>query len=270
MLKEKQCGIQILTPCTLNCKLCAEFTPIVKKMGRHYTATFEQVAREVDALFEIYDYIENVTVSGGEPILHKQLFEICEYILKYKDKFDDCRIFSNGTLMPEKRIIELIKASNGKLKLVIDHYGDSLSARTWEIKSLCDNNGIDLRINMYCGDEPYCGGWIDVGNLSEHKNDTKVWLQKMVKECHNANWKNLLLFNGQLHRCTNSSFGAYLGFYVPKDDEYIDVLDDSTSLEEKRNKAANFASRPMTSCEYCNGFNPETSARFIPAEQLDE
>jgi organic radical activating enzyme len=238
-------------------------------MGRHYTATYEQIVREVDATFEIYDFIENVTVTGGEPLLHKQLFEICKYILEYRDKFTDLRIFTNGTLIPDMRIIELMK-TDSKLKIVVDHYGDELSVHTWDIKELLEYNGLELRVNIYCGEEPYCGGWIDLGDISQYRNYTNTWLKKQVSECHSANWKNLLVFKGQLHRCSNSSFGSDLGFFVPKEDEFVDLFDNSLSLEIKREKASKLASQPMTSCQYCNGFNRETSARFHPAEQLKE
>jgi len=270
MLTEKQLGIQILTPCTLNCKLCADYTPLYKKMKRHYTATFEQVAREVAATFQIYDYIEDVTVTGGEPMLHEQLYEICEDVLKYQNQFSKLRIFTNGTLMPDQRIVDLIKASNGKLQIVVDHYGDELSVRTWDIKKLLADNGIELRINMYCGEEPYCGGWIDLGDISEYRGYTKAWLKQMVTDCHNANYKNLLVFKGQLHRCSNSSFGSDLGFFSAKDNEFVDLFDTSLTLEQKKDKASKLASEPMTSCKYCSGFSINYSARFHPAEQLKE
>ena len=108
-LKEKQLAIHITTKCTLNCRLCATMMPEFREKGCGAHVPLETLKHETDCLFEIYDYIENLTFSGGEPLWHPNIYDVTEYCLKYREKFGDLRIFSNGTIVPEQRLVDLIK-----------------------------------------------------------------------------------------------------------------------------------------------------------------
>ena len=118
-LKEKQLAFIITTFCTLNCKHCADLIPYFKqkKIAKHIS--LEQVKQEYKAVFQIYDYIEDVTVTGGEPFLYPQLSEAIDACMEFENQFDHVRIFSNGTMVPKRDFIEQLKKYN-KLSLVID------------------------------------------------------------------------------------------------------------------------------------------------------
>ncbi len=53
-----------------------------------------------------------------------------------------------------------------------------------------------------------------------------------------------------------------------KPDEYIDLFSNRQTLEKKQQIAAEFGKRPITACQYCNGFDVERSSRFPAGEQL--
>ncbi len=109
ILKEKQLAFHITTACTLNCKLCVNLMPCFKarKNARHIPV--EQIKREISAVFEIYDFIEDVTISGGEPLIHPDLLKITEYCMSFEKQFNTLRIFTNGTLMVEPTLLEYVK-----------------------------------------------------------------------------------------------------------------------------------------------------------------
>ena len=86
-LKEKQLAFHITTACTLNCKQCVSLVPHFKGKGIVGHISLEQIRQEIAAVFQIYDHIEDVTISGGEPLLHPNLSEIVSYCMSFEKQF---------------------------------------------------------------------------------------------------------------------------------------------------------------------------------------
>jgi hypothetical protein len=267
ILRERQLGIQILNYCTLNCKLCSNYTQEYKRDGIKYISSIDEIIREIDNIFAIYDFIDDITITGGEPLLHKDLDRILLYLMKYKNQYNTSRIFTNGTVIPCKNIINLIKESQGKLQIVIDHYG-KLSTHTEDIKNIFIDYGLTIRINDYSDENPYSGGWVDFGPLSECRAYTDADVLEQFNNCHAAKWKCLMVYKGQLHLCPASLHGKILNHFKPNEDEFIDFFDKSASFEKKRRIAADLGKKVITACQYCNGFDIKNSPRVIPAEQI--
>ena len=147
-LKEKQLAFDITMCCTLNCKHCALMTPRFKQVGLARHTPFDQIKKEYDSVFQIYDFIEDVTISGGEPLTHPNITDIVSYSMKFESQFDHLRIFSNGTIVPPKKLMEQFKCYS-KLSLVVDDYGPKVSTKVADIKKLFESENLPLRINIY-------------------------------------------------------------------------------------------------------------------------
>lgn len=63
---EKFC-LDITSVCNLKCKRCAPYAPYVKS-PKHYS--LELLEKILNRSFEIIDYIERFSITGGEPLLH--------------------------------------------------------------------------------------------------------------------------------------------------------------------------------------------------------
>ena len=260
--------MQILTPCTLNCNLCADYSPLYSKKDAHKIIPVSELKYELKKIFDIYDYIEDFTITGGEPLLHKELTDIVKKALAYKDQFSMCRIFTNGTILPSEALLKVMNEHSQKVQFVVDDYGEACSVHANDIQKMANSRNIAVRINTYSGSHQHCGGWVDYGSLSEYRNYKPEKVKSMVERCHNATWKNLLVFDGKLYLCTQMAFGADLGYFTPKPDEFIDLHDEKLTLEEKKVIADHLGEKPTTACQYCNGFDVENSPRFPAGEQL--
>ncbi len=270
-LRERQLAFHITSACSLDCKLCVNLMPRFKekKLARHIP--LEQIKREISAVFSIYDYIEDVTISGGEPLLHPDVTEVIAFCMSYEKQFHVLRVFTNGTIPPKQRLLEQITEYGGKLQLVVDDYGPDCSTKVEEITALFEENALPLRVNRYWGDNQHCGGWVDYGPLEEYRGYSASQLHALYQTCHLAQYKCIEVFNGKMLNCW-AIFGRELGLMPfegsAPDPQIIDLLDTDVPLDEKRRIAAAYGTTPLWACQYCNGFDVEKSKRYPAGEQV--
>lgn len=67
--------------CNLKCKL------YYSNPKPHWSLS--QLKLYTDKYFEIVDYVEKMTISGGEPLLHPDLGKLVEYLCTYGDRIHE-------------------------------------------------------------------------------------------------------------------------------------------------------------------------------------
>lgn len=252
----------ITTKCTLKCKRCITFTPYQKK---HEHSSKETILREIDKFFELYDYIDHFDIEGGESLLHPDLDIIVKKALTYKHKFKRIHILTNCTVLPSKSLIDICMSSNKRVMFLLDNYGE-LSNKIEELKDILVSSNIPFRIDKYYGDDQYCNGWVDLGNL-KFNNYTDNQLQDIFNNCREAHCQAPYIRNGKVFLCATQ---AAMIEHIPLiKGEYIDLFDDSISIAQKKEIARNFGKLPITTCNYCKGFDVKNGERYPAAEQLD-
>lgn len=244
-------------------------------MSKHIP--LQQIKEEYNVAFQIYDYVEDVTISGGEPLTHPNITDIIDYSMNFESQFDHLRIFSNGTIVPSKKLMEQFKHYN-KLSLVIDDYGSKISTKVADIRKLFENENLPLRIINYSGNAPYAGGWIDFGSFEEFRNYSDAELEVVYKNCHEAQYKCLGVYNGKMVNCSIALMGSEANVFCKDDprisnqikghDNILNILDTSISLQEKREIVSKWGKVPHWQCQFCNGFNYKSSKRIPGGEQI--
>ncbi|MEA4896800.1 MAG: 4Fe-4S cluster-binding domain-containing protein [Eubacteriales bacterium] len=262
----KMVSIFTTTHCTLNCKYCGSAMPKFREAGISYVADPQQVKRCIDELFRVYDYIDHLDFTGGEPLLWNGLAESLAYASQYRRKFGFLRVLTNGTLIPSKDLLSAIGPIRSKFDFFIDNYG-ALSNHVTQIKSILDRYDISYREIVYVGEDQDFGGWIDFGDLS-YRAYSDQELNMIYENCLQAHHMCLTVFDGYLHNCTVAPVGMALG-KIPAEGKNtsIPLLDHSIALEEKRKIAERFGEQVLRACRYCNGFDSRNAPRFPAAEQ---
>jgi MoaA/NifB/PqqE/SkfB family radical SAM enzyme len=103
-------SIELTHKCNLNCKYCVYG-------DRNEEMPFEK-AKEI--IKEAHDLkFKYVSLSGGEPSLHPNFMEICDYIISLKMQLE---IVTNGTNLKHHQIIHLNKFKKMRWALSIDSY----------------------------------------------------------------------------------------------------------------------------------------------------
>lgn len=263
----KRASLLVSLNCNLKCKLCTVGSPYYSGSKFHELSELEN---QIHALFEVVDLVEIFTISGGEPLLYKQLPQLLESLLKYSDRFEKVEIISNGTIVPTQELLDIIKKYGDKFfRFIIDDYGNELSKNATQIISMFNENGIPYRLNDYCSDDLRFGGWVDHGpmtNIVHTKNEAR----ELFAKCAQPQKMNFcfLYVDGCLYPCSVVFRRSKLGQSVDERD-YVNIIDQSLTADEKRRKISDIYNTDcLESCEYCTYAISADAPRFKPAVQL--
>lgn len=250
--------------CNLKCKLCAVHAPYYEQPP-HYS--LELLQSSIDRFFEAVDYVDKFTVNGGEPLIHPQIAQIMEYLLKYIERIGMLEIITNGSIIPSQQLVEVLGKSE-KIDILLDDYGPELSKGVEKTVQIFDEQGIKYRRRKYFGEDAHLGGWVDLRDLTK-KNRTPEETEAIYKKCaYPGPFHCFVLMGGRAYIC-----GVYRkcindGIIPDIKEEYVNFLAEEWDVAQVRNAIRTFYDRPyFSACEYCNGFCMD-SERYMPAEQI--
>lgn len=251
------------TNCSLNCRLCCDFLngPVKRR-----DIPLEDVCQDIDSCFQLFDHVEWLQFVGGEVFIYRDFPKLLNYAQKYRDRFDRLIIESNGTIFPNEEGQKAILDYQGDITLMISDYGELSRARDRFVE-FAEQNQIDYRLKKYYGKDQYFEGWIDNNNPRDLKEPGDV-LEVNAKNCPQYICRNMHCFNGKLHRCSNSCFMQEMGLFPPKDNDFVDLRDNSKSIEEKRDIIREFYTHARRSCRYCKFKYIGILPRHPAAEQI--
>ncbi|TCO76454.1 radical SAM protein [Marinisporobacter balticus] len=266
LFKMHRCGIIITYRCNLRCKLCTAYSPYYE-IPPHFN--FEELKKSIDKYFEIVDYVEKFTISGGEPMVHKELDSIISHTIRYSEKIGFIEIITNGTVVPNEKLIDAIMEKRSKIKFLIDDYGKDLSIKVDEISNIFDELKIQYQVRNHVTEDGHCGGWIDFGDFSQklYTNEEK---EKLFEKCAIPQKMKFCftIKQGEIHPCGPSYRCIELGKIKKIPEEYVDLFED-ISIHEKQQRICKMQNlKSLQACAFCNGMC-EDSLRFRAAEQLE-
>lgn len=228
-----------------------------------------QVADEY-AVFSIVDRVGRLQITGGEPLLHPQLGTLLEMCFHYADRFDEMWFFSNCAVPFRNDVLDVLESHNDQVVVHCSDYGVRPEVSEQNLKQLAAAH-IPHKYLKYYGDSQYCDGWVDNGDFVPHHRTDKE-NERIFSACsHVCRGGSWYVRNGQMHWCGRSIRGAELGKIPLRKEDYLDIFDPATTLEEKRKGLeALMQVHMITACDYCNGdYGTEDAAKRHPAgEQL--
>ncbi len=230
----------ITTICNLRCKQCASLIPYFSN-PKHYDKN--EIIKSVKKLSESVDAIEELFLFGGEPILHPNLLEVCEEIVKYKNilRF---YIISNGKSAPSKELVDIMKRYD--INYIVSDYGE-LSSAIDDIREIANKESVNFTIK----DREFM--WSDIGAPIKYDFKENENMEKF-KKCINNPMACYNVIEGKFHVCSQSAFGTTLGAIPSQQTDYVDLLDDSLTPMQIRIKLDKLLNHKkcITACNYCN------------------
>lgn len=260
--------IDVTYSCSLKCKLCGTYAPYMPD-AVHDKYPIENWLKVIDHYFQIVNYVKMFTVSGGEPLTYPDFPALLVHLKKYNEQIGEIQIATNGTVVPRQSILDASKDFGEKLYYIVDNYGPKISTKIEEIESVMTSQNIRHIIRNYTEDNPHCGGWVDFGSLTEKRVETQEEAEQLFAKCAFPQKLHFCfpITGTEMWPCPPARRRKQLGL---SDDssEYVDLLDDTLSVEEQREKIrAIYAKKSLSACAYCSGLCDD-SERFVPGEQL--
>lgn len=250
--------------CTLNCKLCSNYIPLFKGKVQHVPV--EELNRDLDKIFELVDYTEWLQYVGGEIFMRKDLWKVYEHSLTYKSKFDKLILITNATVLPCSEDINILKTYGQNLQIQISDYG-IYSYKLAEMLEVLNENDIPYIVKTYHGEMQHYGGWIDNTHF-EDKGRTEEELIIQHRNCGQVAMRNYHMYRGKIQGCARSLLASELGMIQPAERDFVDLYDESQTIEEKKEVIRHFNDSPRVSCRSCASFL-DTTIRYEAAEQVD-
>ena len=269
--------------CNLRCKHCCTGAPYAKD-SEHLP--LDNLEYAIGRCFEVVKYIRKFSFTGGEPLLRTDLDCLINKVLLHKEQFDVFEIVTNGTIVPDERVVDVISQNSDKMYVMIDRYGE-LSINADKAYDIFRSSGIECHIREYGGGNAYSGGWVDLGSYTrKHSLDEA---KKIFKSCNIVNKKKTntatrdmfsfsdsgdfliiycTIFNGQLHYCGRSAATLRTLGMSQNAGDYTDIVDPNVNITDIRERIVNmYRARTPTACAYCNG-ELDSSPRVVPAQQI--
>ena len=141
--------LSISSRCNLNCKYCYATDRIENTYPKMQLSDYQRV---IDDITE-YSFGTEFTITGGEPLLNKDVFDIASYI---HSKHSSVDLLTNGTLITQDNISK-IKESFDKVSISLDgssqerhelFRGRGSYDKTMRAIDLLDSHGISCRLSM--------------------------------------------------------------------------------------------------------------------------
>lgn len=255
--------------CNLRCKLCAVYAPYY---DNPFHPSLAYLKGCIGRYFQIVDQVKLFSLSGGEPMLRSDLSEIVDEIYKYFDRLERFEIITNGTIVPNEKLIKSLNRFGHKLNLLIDDYGTdkSINANTVAEKfSQIPEAKVTLR--DYHSDNMHCSGWVDYGISKNSKKKSAEEAKALFAKCSYPQKLDFCtsMVYGKLYSCTQLRRLIELGIIEPGEDEVFDLFDANLTDDniKKRIKAL-YNVKTLSACAYCNGICDD-SPRYDAAEQIE-
>lgn len=244
----------ITTYCNLNCRGCVNFNEYITKPEH---TTFEEFKAHIDIIFSKYDYLYSFHFTGGEPFLNKYLYDALAYLSEtYGDRIHDLFIITNGTIIPDEKMLSLLKETNCWLQ--IDDYRKTVPIavdtipklevilKKKEIKYSFVKAETWFDLALYTADNSH----LSEEELIQWRDDCDIFLQTFK--------------DGKVYSCCRTSYAETAGISSESDNEYLNIQS-SSKIELLEFRMGYTAKGYVDFCKHCMGVGK--NAVLIPAAE---
>lgn len=220
--------------CTLRCRDCSALIPYFQNPRDH---AFLKTASALDRVLAAADYISELSILGGEPLLYPFLADAVKSYAGH-EKIGAVVIYTNGTVLPNEAQLAALQAEN--VWVHISDYG-TYSKQLPKLEALFAERGIRFYSKRY-------DTWQSAGELCLREEDESELAWKYGR-CFKARCYSL--FEDKLYGCARASNGAAAG-QIPERD-YVSFSEDR-AVREDRAELMKLTRLPyLDACRYCGG-----------------
>lgn len=244
----------ITTLCNLNCKGCLNFNHWIKDIKHETLAEFKA---HMDIVFQKYESAYTFEITGGEPLLNKELPAILKWFAdNYGDRVYERHVVTNGTVIPSDELLEVLR--DGGYTIMMDDYRDTVALAEKQIPHIEEKFcqwGIPYSFNKAEQWWDLAVGKADFTNCSEeelirHRDGCNTYLSQMI--------------GGRVYSCCYENYARVAGVV-----DYADSLDLlSTPNKELLEYRLGYTEKGyLDMCKHCYGLGIDSICQ-PPAVQM--
>lgn len=238
--------------CNLKCKECMNRIPFVRQVNMDT----EKILSGIDILCKLAN-VRKVIISGGEPFLNKELYKLVLRIQAVPE-VEKIYIFTNGTVMPDEKLISTVSMSPKPVTIVINEY-QSVTNQIQEIKKILKNRGILYRVRKLGSYQ-----WNGIGNDIVRPLHFET-ARMIYAECRMR--KYAVLYEDILTKCPRGVMVRHSFFVFPQ--EYLDISKLKNNVLSRAKLACCLDSEIHKEyCRLCFGLSEENPYLDEPGIQL--
>ena len=232
-----RCVDLVLTEkCSLKCAGCSN---LMQYYAKPVDEDFDQCIKSIDTFMNTIDYVYEIRVLGGEPLMYKRIDEVIKHLYKYEN-YGKLQINTNGTICPKPEKMEVFK--NDKVFFDISDYGEksrNLDKLVSELKRL------GIRYNAARSLE-----WQDCGRIVETNRKEEHNKEVFGNCCEN---QGLTILHGKLYLCPFQANATNLKAIPYFTKEIIEL--ENHNRDELRDLIHDlyFKTEYLEACKSCNG-----------------
>lgn len=233
-------GVCVTEKCTLKCKDCSF---LMQYYSKPMDIDVNYYKNPLDRLVDAVDFISELRIYGGEPFLNKEMYKLIDWY-KDNDKIGVISIYTNGTLIPDKKTQMYLK--NSKVKVHISDYEHNMD-KAKRLIDVLEQEQIGYFVRRY--DE-----WQDAGNL-EYRSFTKEYTKEIYQKCFATNCYSFL--KGKLYVCPRGAHAANIGAIDDVSEDYVDFNDTSINESSLKEQLITLMHHKeyLHACKYCDGLD---------------
>lgn len=235
--------INIVDHCNLKCKGCDHFACVADP----YYVKFETIKNDVERLGKIFrnDYISQIAVMGGEPLLHPDLLNILK-VVRDNFPYSTIRLTTNGLLLLNQDDTFWRVCRENDITIVNTKYPINLDFDA--MKERAKRESVEFMYFEGTGDATVKTSFKKFINLKGNSNPVESF-----SNCHISNYGNFVMegkfygcpFICQSYRIFNEKFNQKL--HITEKD-YLDIYKVNDMQE-----IFDFCAKPKPYCRYCTG-----------------
>ena len=234
-LKVDSVDLMLTEKCSLKCKDCSN---LMQFYAKPIDEDFEMVISSINTFMNTVDFVQEIRLMGGEPLMYKKVDLVVKHLLTYKN-FGQIKVNTNGTIVPKDEKLKVFQ--NEKIFFDISNYGKDSRNVDKLVKKLTEMNIAHAASRVT--------EWQDVGKIVKTNRTDSLNKEIFGNCCIN---RGLTLLHGKLYLCPFSANATNLKAIKYADEEILDLKANKEELKKQIHNLY-FNTDFLEACRSCNG-----------------
>ena len=241
-LRVKHLDLVLTEKCSLKCKDCSN---LMQYYAKPIDEDYDLLIYSLDQFMNNVDFVNEVRLIGGEPLIYKKIDQVMEKILTYNN-FEKIFVYTNGTIVPKGNRLNAFK--NEKVLFKISDYG-KISRNVKKLEETLGKaniNYITERITT----------WQNCALIKPFDRSEELTKHIYGNCCVN---QFLTLLHGKLYLCPFQAHAENLNAIPKAPKDSIDLKTTNGNVKKKIHDLY-YGKDYLEACKSCNGRDPNVSS----------